>query len=54
MTSEFTKAERKTLRELSCSTYEAEAHRMLEELDAKFQNWRTGEMESSALRSWQL
>ena len=49
MTSEFTKAERKTLRELSCSTYEAEAHRMLEELDAKFQNWRTGEMESSEL-----
>ena len=46
---EFTKAERKTLRELSGTTYEAEAHLMLEELDAEFQSWRTGEMESSEL-----
>jgi hypothetical protein len=46
---EFTKAERKALRELSGLTYEAEAHVMLEELDADFQSWRTGEMESSEL-----
>ena len=49
MTSEFTKAERKTLRELSGLTYEAEAHLMLEELDAEFQSWRAGELESSEL-----
>ena len=49
MTSEFSKAERKALRELSGSTYKAEAHQMLEELDAEFQSWRTGEMESSEL-----
>jgi hypothetical protein len=46
---EFTKAEKKALRELSGSTYEAEAHLMLEKLDAQFQSWRTGEMESSEL-----
>ena len=49
MTSDFTKAEKKALRELSSSTYEAEAHLMLEELDAQFQEWRTGEIESSEL-----
>ena len=49
VTSEFTKSERKALRELSGTTYEAEAHLMLEELDAEFQSWRTGEMESSEL-----
>ena len=49
MTSEFSKAERKTLRELSAFAYEAEAHQMLEELDAEFQSWRAGEMESSEL-----
>ena len=49
MTSEFTKAERKALRELSGLTYEAEAHLKLEELDAEFQSWRSGEMESSEL-----
>jgi hypothetical protein len=49
VTSEYTKAERKALRELSGTTYEAEAHLMLEELDAEFQSWRTGEMESSEL-----
>ena len=49
MTSEFTKAERKALRELSGLTYEGEAHLMLEELDAEFQSWRVGELESSEL-----
>jgi hypothetical protein len=49
VTSEFTKAERKILRELSGLTYEAEAHLMLEELDAEFHSWRAGEMESSEL-----
>jgi hypothetical protein len=49
VTSDFTKAEKKALRELSSSTYEAEAHLMLEELDAQFQEWRTGEIESSEL-----
>jgi len=49
VTSEFTKAERKTLRELSGTAYEAGAHLMLKELDAEFRSWRTGEMESSDL-----
>ena len=49
MTSDFTKSEKKALRELSGTIYEAEAHLMLEELDAQFQEWRSGEMESSEL-----
>ncbi len=48
-TSEFTKAEKKALRELAEAIYEAEAHVMLEELDASFSEWREGEMLSSEL-----
>ena len=46
---EFTKAERKLLRELAGKVYEAEAHGILEELDAEFTRWRTGEIWSSDL-----
>jgi hypothetical protein len=48
---EFTKTERRELRELAGSVYEAEAHQMLEQLDAEFQRWREGEALSSELLS---
>jgi hypothetical protein len=48
---EFTKPERKRLRELASTIYEAEAHRLLEELDAEFARWRKGECLSSELLS---
>lgn len=48
---EFTKDERRQLRELAGSVYEAEAHRMLEELEFEFKSWREGEMLSSELLS---
>jgi len=47
--SEFTKSERKQLRELAGGVYEAEAHRFLEELDGDFALWREGKMASSDL-----
>lgn len=47
--SEFTKAEKKMLREFAATIYEAEAHQMLRELDAEFQRWRDGEIFSSEL-----
>ncbi len=47
--SEFTKSERRELRELASDVYEAEAHQYLEELDADFERWRNGEMLSSDL-----
>jgi hypothetical protein len=46
---EFTKAERHELNELARTVHEAEAHRMLEALDADFHRWRTGGLSSSAL-----
>ena len=46
---EFTKAERRRLRELAGEAYEAEAHALLEELDAEFSRWREGEILSSEL-----
>jgi hypothetical protein len=49
MTVEFTKAERKQMRELASTVYEAEAHQLLEELDAEFARWRSGECPSSEL-----
>lgn len=48
---EFTKAKRRQLRELAGQVYEAEAHRMLEKLDAEFPRWREGEILSSDLLS---
>lgn len=47
--SEFTKAERRELRELAGEVYEAQAHQYLEELDRDFALWRRGEMLSSDL-----
>jgi hypothetical protein len=47
--SEFTKSERRELRELAGDVYEAEAHHYLEELDEDFERWRRGEMLSSDL-----
>ena len=46
---EFTKSERGKLRDLAASVYEAEAHKMLEALDAEFGRWRKGEIQSSEL-----
>ena len=46
---EFTKAERKVLRELAARVYEADAHAVLEELEREFSRWRNGELESSDL-----
>jgi hypothetical protein len=46
---EFTKPERKRLRELATIIYEAEAHRLLKELDAEFARWRKGECLSADL-----
>lgn len=48
---EFTKAERKRMRELAATVYEAEAHAMLEALDSEFARWRSGECLSSELLS---
>jgi hypothetical protein len=46
---EFSKSERRQLRDLAGSVYEAEAHRMLEGLDSDFEKWRKGEFLSSDL-----
>lgn len=48
-TSEFTKAERKLLRELADAVYETEAKAFLAELDAQFTRWRDGEIRSFEL-----
>jgi len=37
------------MRELASAVYEAEAHALLEELDAEFAQWRAGECQSSDL-----
>jgi len=50
-TVELTKSERKKLRELASAAYEADACRLLEELDAEFARWRKGEIPSSELFS---
>ena len=46
---EFTKSERRELKELAGDVYEAEAHQYLEELDGEFERWRKGKMLSSDL-----
>ena len=46
---EFTKFERKTLRDLAGTVYEAEAHAYLEELEREFARWRSAEILSSEL-----
>lgn len=46
---EFTKSERKQLRELAGEVYEAEAAQMLEELATSFARWRSGELLPSEL-----
>ncbi len=46
---ELTKSEKRQLRELASEVYEAEAHALLEELDAEFARWREGEILSSEL-----
>lgn len=46
---DFTKAERKLLRDLAAKTYEAEARYILEELDAEFKRWRAGELLASEM-----
>lgn len=48
---EFTRPERKQLRELGGMVYEAEAHALLEELDAEFDHWRKGDRLGSDLLS---
>lgn len=46
---EFTKAERRILREIAGEMYESEARHLLEELDAKFKGWREGTVLSADL-----
>ncbi len=46
---DFTKPERKTLRDLAGVVYEGEAHAYLEELEDEFVRWRAGEILSSEL-----
>jgi hypothetical protein len=46
---EFTKSERRVLRQIAEEVYEAEAHQMLEQLHAKFRSWRDGGLLSSEL-----
>jgi hypothetical protein len=46
---DITKAQRRILREIAGEVYEAEARRLLEELDAKFHRWREGAVASSEL-----
>lgn len=46
---DFSRSERKILRGLAGDVYEAEARQLLEELDTKFDLWRSGEMLSSEL-----
>jgi hypothetical protein len=46
---EFSKLERKALRQLAGEVYEAEAGQLLEELADSFKRWRAGEMLPSEL-----
>jgi hypothetical protein len=46
---DFSKLERKALRELAGEVYEAEAGRMLEELASSFDQWRDGKILPSEL-----
>jgi len=46
---EFTKSEKKQLRELAEEVYESEASGLLKELDEQFSRWRQGEILSSEL-----
>ena len=46
---EYTKSERKLLRDLAGKVYEWELHGHLEQLDSPFDEWRRGEMFSSEL-----
>ena len=46
---DFSRSERKILRELAGDVYEAEAREMLKELDAAFAEWRDREKLSSEL-----
>ncbi len=47
--SEFSRSEKKALRELAGAVYEAEARLALDELDTQFQRWRDDEMLGSEL-----
>lgn len=46
---EFSKSEKKALRELASLVYEADARLALEELDTEFARWRHGELLGSDL-----
>ena len=46
---EFSKSEKKFLRELAGTVYEAEARLALDELDAQFERWRRGDLLGSEL-----
>lgn len=46
---DFSKSEKKALRELAGFVYEADARLALEELDAEFARWRDGELLGSDL-----
>ena len=46
---EFSKSEKKFLRELAGTVYEAEARLALDELDAQFERWRRGGLLGSEL-----
>jgi hypothetical protein len=46
---DFSKAERRVLREIAGKVREAEAHRMLEKLDDRFLLWRNGKVLSAEL-----
>ncbi len=46
---QFTRSERKQLRELAERAYEAEADHLLHELDAQFVQWRQGDLPGSEL-----
>ena len=48
-TAEYSKSEKKALRELAGTVYEAEARLALEELDSQFELWRQGSMLGSEL-----
>ena len=47
---EFTKTERRLLRELAAEVYEAEAGQLLEELESEFKRWRDSEIPASRSR----
>ncbi|AXQ31017.1 hypothetical protein D0B54_21060 [Solimonas sp. K1W22B-7] len=46
---DFSKSERRLLRDLAADVYEAEAHLLLEALDASFAEWREDRILSSEL-----